>query len=127
MREAILAHGGEAQAEKDAFVALTDHERNSVIEFLKTLQVLPVGTTTAIVDETGAAKAWPPRRFTSITRDGQQLTLRWAGSATLYQVERTTTLTNPQWQDVGSPLSGQTYSSLMEGAAAFFRVKVLSQ
>ena len=31
------------------------------------------------------------------------------------------------WQDVGSPLSGQTYSSLMEGAAAFFRVKVLSQ
>lgn len=127
MREAILAHGGEAQAEKDAFVALTDHERNSVIEFLKTLQMLPVGTTNAIVDETGAGKLWPPTRFTSITHDGQQLTLRWAGSATLYQVQRTTTLTSPQWQDLGSPLSGQTFSSLMEGDAAFFRIRVLSQ
>ena len=127
MREAIFAHAGESLAEKEAFVALPAHERDCIIEFLKTLQVLPPGTAHAIVDETGAAKLWPPPRFTTMTRSGQQLTLRWAGSATLYQVQRTRTLANPQWQNLGDPLSGQSYDSLMEGDAAFFRVMVLSQ
>ena len=127
MREAILAHGGEAQPEQDAFAALTEHERNSVIEFLKTLQVLPPGTTNSIVDESGAAKLWPPTRFTNLTRNGQQLTLQWAGSASLYQVQRTTVLSPPQWQNTGAPLSNRSFSTLMEGEAAFFRVMVLSQ
>lgn len=124
IREAILAHAGEAQPEGEAFAALTDHERNSVIEFLKTLQVLPDGAASLIVDETGAPKAWPPARFTRITRNGRQLTLNWTGHAALYQVQRTATLTPAQWQNHGEPLSGQTYSSLMEGDAAFYRVVV---
>ena len=41
LREAVLAHGGEAQDATDAFLALTDYEQGAVIEFLKTLQVLP--------------------------------------------------------------------------------------
>ena len=37
--EAILAHGGEAQASRDAFAALPQAERNALIEFLKTLRI----------------------------------------------------------------------------------------
>ncbi len=39
--EAILAHGGEAQASRDAFANLPDDDRAAVVEFLKTLQVMP--------------------------------------------------------------------------------------
>jgi len=60
MREAILAHAGEALAERQAFTALGADEQSALIEFLKSLQVLPPGTTALVVDETGKAKVWPP-------------------------------------------------------------------
>lgn len=60
MREAILAHAGEAQASADAFRALSEYEQGSVIEFLKTLQVLPEGTRSLVVDENGRPRSWPP-------------------------------------------------------------------
>ncbi|MGE0550935.1 MAG: di-heme oxidoredictase family protein [Kofleriaceae bacterium] len=60
LREAILAHAGEAQAQADAFRALSTYDQNAIIEFLKTLQVLPPGTSHRIVDEDGHAKQWPP-------------------------------------------------------------------
>ena len=44
MREAVLAHSGEALASRQAFQTLSDYDRNSVIEFLKSLQILPRGT-----------------------------------------------------------------------------------
>ena len=50
---AILVHGGEAQAARDNFAALPDRERRTVIEFLKSLQVLPAGTQSDIADEFG--------------------------------------------------------------------------
>lgn len=59
MREAILAHAGEAAASRGAFDALSAHEQDCVIEFLKTLQVLPPGTKALVVDEEGHAKVWP--------------------------------------------------------------------
>jgi CxxC motif-containing protein (DUF1111 family) len=62
MREAVLAHSGDALASRRAFQALPTSEQDSVIEFLKTLQVLPVGTKALIVDENGKEKIWPPRR-----------------------------------------------------------------
>ncbi len=62
MREAILAHAGEAQASADAFRALSDYDRATVIEFLKTLQVLPEGTRSLVVDERGNPRPWPPAR-----------------------------------------------------------------
>jgi hypothetical protein len=40
MREAVLAHGGEAQASSNAFRALPKYDQDSVIEFLKSLQIL---------------------------------------------------------------------------------------
>jgi di-heme oxidoreductase (putative peroxidase) len=63
MRQAILAHSGEADASRQAFEALSAYERNSIIEFLKTLQVLLPGTMHLIVDEEGRPKEWPPRQI----------------------------------------------------------------
>jgi hypothetical protein len=51
--DAILAHGGEAQAARDNFASLTAGDRGKVIEFLKSLRVLPEGTKSLIVDEFG--------------------------------------------------------------------------
>lgn len=44
MREAILAHSGEALQTRQAFQRLSDYDRDCVIEFLKSLQILPPGT-----------------------------------------------------------------------------------
>lgn len=60
MREAILAHAGDAQAEKDNFVALGEYDQGSIIEFLRTLQVLPPGTRHLVVNERYQPKRWPP-------------------------------------------------------------------
>lgn len=60
MRQAIQAHDGEAQAARLAWEKLTAYQQDSLIEFLKTLQVLPPGTRTLIVDENGSPKHWPP-------------------------------------------------------------------
>jgi hypothetical protein len=65
MREAVLAHAGEAQRSTDQFKALTDHERDCLIEFLKTLQVLPPGTESLIVDEKFKPRTWNGRFSTS--------------------------------------------------------------
>jgi len=61
MRQAVLAHSGEALASRQAFQALSKYEQDSIIEFLKTLQVLPPGTVHLIVDENGKEKKWPPK------------------------------------------------------------------
>lgn len=58
MREAVLAHAGEAQRSTDSFKALSEHEKDCLIEFLKTLQVLPPGTESSIVDEKFRPRSW---------------------------------------------------------------------
>jgi hypothetical protein len=60
MRQAVLAHNGEALPERRAFEHLSVDEQNALIEFLKTLQVLPPGTPHLIVDERFEARPWPP-------------------------------------------------------------------
>lgn len=62
LRQAVLAHYGEADATRQAFEALPEYDRDAIIEFLKTLQVLPPRTPYLIVDEFGRPKRWPPRR-----------------------------------------------------------------
>jgi CxxC motif-containing protein (DUF1111 family) len=44
IREAVLAHSGEALSSRMRFQNLSAYDSGSVIEFLKTLQVLPPGT-----------------------------------------------------------------------------------
>jgi hypothetical protein len=51
-REAIeLGHNGEAITARNAFQALTPPQQNAVIEFLKSLQLLPPGTPCLGIDE----------------------------------------------------------------------------
>jgi cytochrome c peroxidase len=59
LREAIAAHGGEAADVRTAFRGLSTSDQDSIIEFLKTLQILPPGTVHLIVDEQGKPKNWP--------------------------------------------------------------------
>jgi hypothetical protein len=58
-REAIEAHNGEALAQRKAFGALSQEEQNDLIEFLKSLQILPPGSRSLVVDENGNPKSWP--------------------------------------------------------------------
>jgi hypothetical protein len=52
MREAItLGHNGDAKASRLAFQALTPVQQDEIIEFLKSLQILPPGTPCLVVDE----------------------------------------------------------------------------
>jgi len=53
MREAVLAHSGEALSSRTAFQALTSYDHNSVIEFLKSLQILPKKSASLCADEDG--------------------------------------------------------------------------
>ena len=62
LRQAVLAHAGEAKGSRQAFEALAASERDAVIEFLKTLQILPPGTKDRIVDENFKPRTWPPAR-----------------------------------------------------------------
>lgn len=61
LREAALAHSGEALNSRQSFEALSEYDKNSVIEFLKSLQVLPPETSHLVIDENGIAKNWPPQ------------------------------------------------------------------
>lgn len=59
MRQAIEAHRGEALASYEAWTALDDYGRNSIIEFLKTLRILPEGTQSRIADGNYRPRRWP--------------------------------------------------------------------
>jgi len=59
-REAVEAHNGEALASRQAFDLLSKDFQNDVIEFLKSLQVLPAGAKSLVIDENGRPKQWPP-------------------------------------------------------------------
>ena len=60
LRQAVLAHAGEAASATAAFNALSSYEQDCVIEFLKSLQVLPPGTRHLVIDERGHEREWPP-------------------------------------------------------------------
>lgn len=60
IRESILAHAGEAQLSESHFANLTSYDQGTIIEFLKTLKVLPAGTRSLVVDEHNRPIEWPP-------------------------------------------------------------------
>jgi cytochrome c peroxidase len=51
MREAVLAHAGEALGSRTQFQSLSPFEQDCVIEFLKSLQILPPGVHELVVNE----------------------------------------------------------------------------
>jgi Di-haem oxidoreductase, putative peroxidase len=59
LREAVLAHGGEAAVTTARFQTLPEHEQNALIEFLKSLQILPPGTRSLCVDDRGEDTSCP--------------------------------------------------------------------
>ena len=64
-REAVEAHSGEALTQRKAFDALPADLQADVIEFLKSLQVLPPGSQSLVIDENGNPKEWPPSGHSS--------------------------------------------------------------
>jgi hypothetical protein len=48
--EAILMHGGEARASREAFIELPIEDQDAIVSFLKSLQVLPVGSPRIITE-----------------------------------------------------------------------------
>src|SRR6266446_4299879 len=59
-REAVEAHNGEALSQRLLFDALPADVKSALIEFLKSLQVLPPGSKSLVIDEHGNPKRWPP-------------------------------------------------------------------
>jgi hypothetical protein len=59
MREAVLAHSGEAEDSRRRFEGLSAYDRDAIIEFLKSLQILPRGARSLCVDEDGRETACP--------------------------------------------------------------------
>jgi len=59
-REAVEAHNGEALRSRQTFDSLPSSDRDNVIEFLKSLQVLPPDSRSLVVDERGKPRRWPP-------------------------------------------------------------------
>ncbi|HYO80531.1 MAG TPA: di-heme oxidoredictase family protein [Bryobacteraceae bacterium] len=66
MREAVLAHAGEALESRVAFQSLPSSEQNAVIEFLKSLRILPPGTPALVVDENGNPRPDLEKRETNV-------------------------------------------------------------
>jgi cytochrome c peroxidase len=59
MREAVLAHAGEAERSRRQFEDSPEADRNAIIEFLKSLQILPPGARSLCVDEEAEPIACP--------------------------------------------------------------------
>ncbi|HSG63943.1 MAG TPA: di-heme oxidoredictase family protein [Gammaproteobacteria bacterium] len=49
LTETILAHGGEARAARDAFAGRGIDEQRAVLSFLRTLQILPENSPSAVI------------------------------------------------------------------------------
>src|SRR6184192_4158223 len=62
LRQAVLAHAGEALASRQAFEASGKYEQDSLIEFLKTLQVLPPDTRELVVYRSNAVNRRPSNK-----------------------------------------------------------------
>src|SRR5215831_2411327 len=60
MREAVLTgHNGEASASRIAFQSFPAYDQDSIIEFLKSLQILPEGTHSLCVNQDGKERNCP--------------------------------------------------------------------
>ncbi|MEZ5303546.1 MAG: di-heme oxidoredictase family protein [Verrucomicrobiales bacterium] len=132
LRESILAHSGEALASRQAFEALGDYDRDSIIEFLKSLQVLPPGTASFIVDENYQPRVWPPERYFRITVADGMITIAPGDTGGIYpvplryQLQFSPDLVGGSWQDIGEPSNVPAFTVPKTGySAEFYRIKVL--
>ncbi len=129
LREATLAHSGEALATRQAFEQLSEHERNCVIEFLKSLRILPPGTEARVVDEHYAPKEWSRQSSLRIAQSADGLIIERIGQADsgTYQLERCVTLVDPDWTTVGTPQETDRFQIPTQGTQGFFRIREVSK
>jgi hypothetical protein len=59
MREAVLSHAGEASTSASAFRSSSKYDQDCIIEFLKSLQILPPSAKSLCVDQNGKDIACP--------------------------------------------------------------------
>ena len=71
LRTAILNHFGEAEASRAAFETMPACGRNAVVEFLRSLQVGPAGTSSTTIDDSGRPVLWPPANPTQRLRQAR--------------------------------------------------------
>jgi hypothetical protein len=60
--------------------------------------------------------------ISTITLQGGDLLLSWSGGNPPYQVQATTDLANPDWQNVGGPISGNSLSLTPTNDVTFYRI-----
>ena len=65
--------------------------------------------------------AAPPIQ-SGISLQSGSLTLNWSGGVGSYQVQMSTNLSNPNWQDVGGTISGTNFVVTPSNNAAFYRI-----
>jgi hypothetical protein len=58
----------------------------------------------------------------ALARQGTNLLLSWSGSAPAFQVQMTTNLAAPNWQNLGGPPSAAGLLFAPSNGAAFYRV-----
>lgn len=129
MREAVESHKGEALASRQAWDAATPAERDFVIEFLKTLQMLPEGTAATVVDEDLQPVVWPPNEILSTEQHGNNLVITWQGTTGVYPYSRTyqleTSTDMTHWEPVGGPTQFNIATIGMVDPNRYFRVRLL--
>ena len=75
------------------------------------------GTATMNITVTAA-----PPMSAGISFEGGNLVLSWSGGIVPYQVQVTTNLAKPDWQNVGGPISTTTIMFAPSNAASFYRI-----
>ncbi len=132
LRESIVAHDGESLASRQAFEALSAYDRDCIVEFLKSLKVLPPGTTSFVVDENYQPRVWPPENTFTIKRTDTSISIAPEGFAGIYpvplryQLQKTTDLVAGTWANVGVPSNVPSFTIPADGTpSAFYRVVVL--
>lgn len=63
-----------------------------------------------------------PPIIPTISLQGGNLLLNWAGGISPYQVQMTTNLSNPGWENVGGTINGNSLSLMPSNAATFYRI-----
>ena len=73
------------------------------------------------------AKGLPPGnaalQIVGVAQNASVLNLTWTGPDGPFQLQRSSSMTNPVWQDVGVLNTNRNLSVLVSGATAFYRVK----
>lgn len=85
--------------------------------------------TVSVTDQGGLASSatlsvlvTAPPILPEISQQSAGLMLNWSGGAAPFQLQMTTNLSNPNWQDVGSPFSGTNVLITPSNGAAFYRI-----